>query len=124
MSYRIEPSDDGNYIILTVKGNYHRKLAMQYNVEAHSLGQQLGINSYLLDMTAARNIDSESSKYVFAYGDMKRTPEIDRSARVAVLVHPDDHSHDDIVKVTRNSGLDVTKFIDRQKAIDFLLKND
>jgi hypothetical protein len=123
MSYSITVSEDGSYIILTVSGEYHRRLAMQYNLETHALGKELGIDRFLLDMTESRNVESVTSKYVFAYEDMQNAPEINRRARVALLVNPDDHSHDFIVTVTRNSGLDVTLFTDRQLAIQHLISH-
>jgi hypothetical protein len=48
------------------------------------------------------------------------TPEIDKTALVAVLVRPDDHSHDFVETVARNSGLRVTLFRDRERAEDHL----
>lgn len=122
MGHSIQLSEDGTYIILKVTGEIDRKLAMQYNVEAHAFGNKLGISRYLTDLTEARNNDSVIQTYKFAYDDMKNTPSIDRSACVAVLVSPGDHSHDFIETVARNSGLDVTLFSDRSQAVQHLLR--
>jgi len=123
MSYTIRPSDDGNYILLEVHGEIHRHLAMEYNLAAHALAKELGIDRFLMDLTDSRNVDSVTSKYVFAYSDMKNTPGISRTARVALLVSPEDHSHDFILTVAQNSGLNTTLFRDRQAAIKHLLKD-
>jgi hypothetical protein len=42
--------------------------------------------------------------------------------RVAVLVRPEDHSHDFAETVTKNAGQDITIFRDREAAINHLLK--
>lgn len=118
MSYTIEPSADGTHILMTVHGDMTRELAMESNRKAHRLGRELGIRRYLVDLRDSRNVQSPFSGYQFAYGDMPADPEIDRSARVALLVSPDDHSHDFIETVARNSGLDVTIFRERQAALE------
>jgi len=123
MSYRIAPSKDGRYIILTVEGAVTRQTAMQQNVEAHALGSQLGLNCYLCDMRSARNIESPLSGYQFAYEDMQKTSAIDRNARVAILVSPEDHSHDFIETVARNSGLRVALFTQYEEAVRYLIED-
>lgn len=123
MEYSIVPSEDKKYIILTIKGNITRVIAMQYNLEAHALGEKLGIHRYLTDVTEARNVESVLDKYKFAYRDMQQETGIDRRARVAMLVSPEDHSHDFIETVARNSGLDVTLFREREKAMEHLTKD-
>jgi hypothetical protein len=121
MSHLIQPSEDNAYIIVKITGKIDRTLAMQYNLEAHAIGEKLGISCYLMDLTESRNIDNVVTTYKFAYNDMKHSPGINRSACVSVLVSPDDHSHDFIETVARNSGLDVTLFIDREQAIRHLI---
>ena len=123
MSYTILPSDDRKYIVVTVEGSITRQIAMQHNLEAHALGKKLGIQRYLVDATKARNTESTLKGYQFAYEDMNETPEIDRDARVALLVAPDDHSHDFIETVSKNAGLDVTIFRDRKSAENHLMED-
>jgi hypothetical protein len=120
MPYSIKPSQDGKYILVTVQGDMTRALAMEHNRESHALGRKLGIRRYLVDLRKSRNVESLLDGYQFAYQDMPQQPEIDRSARVAILVSPGDHSHDFIETVSRNSGLDVTLFRDYEQAIAHL----
>lgn len=122
MTYDIYPCPDKTYIILNVKGDINRKLAMQQNLEAHKLGKELCVNKYLVDMRESRNVDTVISNYQFAYNDMESTPGIDKLARVAVVVAEGDHSHDFIETVAHNSGLNVKLFTDMEKAIDHLNK--
>ena len=122
MSYSITPSEDGKYIILKHWGEINSELAMKRNLEAHALGAKLGISRHLVDVTEARNVDSATKTYKFAYEDMKDPSGIDKKARIAVLVSPEDHSHDFVETVTRNAGQDVTLFRDRELAIRHLLE--
>lgn len=72
-------------------------------------------------MTESRNVDTISRIYEFAYEDMKTPEGIDKNARVALLVSPEDHSHDFVETVARNTGMDVTLFRDREAAINHLI---
>ena len=121
MDYTITPADDGPYIIIKTKGEISGQNVMQQNIEAHELGARLGINCYLVDLTEARNTDTDFGNYEFAYNDMQATPGIDRTARVALVVSADDSSHDFPVTVARNAGLNVTLFTDAARAIQHLL---
>jgi hypothetical protein len=119
-SRSITLSSDRHFIILRIVGDYTRERAMTNTLEAHALGRELGIGRYLVDMTESRNALSVLANYEFARKDLMETPEIDKTALVAVLVRPDDHSHDFVETVARNSGLRVTLFRDRERAEDHL----
>ncbi len=124
MSYAITPSEDGKYILIKMHGDMTRALAMQQNIEAHQLGKELGVNRYLTDLIDSTNVDSVINDYEFAYADMQTEPDIDRYARVAILVRPDDHSHDFIEVLATNAGLNVKLFRDREQAIAHLTKDE
>ena len=120
MSSTINLSEDGTYIFVKVHGEINRQLAMQQNLEAHALGAKLNIHLYLVDLLESQNTDSVVQNYNFAYQDMKMEPGIDRFARVAMIVRPDDHSHDFVEVVLRNAGQNVRIFTDRAAAMDYL----
>jgi hypothetical protein len=120
MEYQITLSEDRRYIVITVRGDINRHSAMQINQEAHEMGRKIGVNRYLMDVRESRNTDSVVDQYEFAYRDMQCCEKIDRFARVAMLVSPEDHSHDFIATVCVNSGLNVAQFTDLQQAIHFL----
>jgi len=122
MSYEIYLSDDGKYIVTKHWGEITSELVIKRTLEAHAMGEKLGITRHLMDVTEARNIDSVTKTYKFAYKDIENVPQINLNARVAVLVSPDDHSHDFVETVTRNAGQNVTIFRDREAAIKHLLK--
>lgn len=122
MSYVIYPSEDRKYIVLKHWGEINSELAMERNLEAHALAAELGITRHLVDVTDARNVDSVTKTYKFAYEDMRLPPGIDKNAYIAMLVSPKDHSHDFVETVTRNAGQNVTLFRDRELAIKHLLK--
>jgi hypothetical protein len=123
LHYDITPSTDGKYITLTVAGEISRNNAMQCNTEAHSFGKELGVNRYLMDLIQARNTDSVLNNYEFAYSDMRESKGIDMNARVALLVDPEDHSHDFIEIVSRNAGLNDRIFTCKKTAIKYLLED-
>ena len=122
MTYTIRPSEDGNYIEMKVVGEITRESSLGPNLEAHALGMKLGIHRYLVDATEARNVETAVANYQFAYQDMAQTPGLDPDAIAAFVVSPEDHSHDFIETVLRNSGQSATLFRDREQAIRFLLE--
>ena len=122
MNYTITPSIDGMFIILKVKGNITRKTAMQMNLEAHALGKQLHVRRYLVDATEAKNTDEPLDDYEFAHWDMRQMEGIDKQARVAALVSPNDHSHDFMETVSKNAGLHLKLFTDPDEAKRYLME--
>ena len=115
MPYTLSVSPDGAFIEMKIVGTIARESALEQNRAAHALGQETGIDAYLVDATEARNVDSPVDDYEFAHDDMTAPP-FSRTARVAVLVSPGDRSHDFVETVLRNAGLDVTLFVDRAVA--------
>ncbi|MBN1264337.1 MAG: hypothetical protein JXA25_02510 [Anaerolineales bacterium] len=119
MSYTIKVSESGKYIEMKVVGNIDNLKAVQYNIEAHALARENGINKHLVDVRDAVNTDTVTNNYNFAYKDMPQA-DIDLSATVATVVSPDDHSHDFMETVSRNSGMNVRLFTDIDEAIAYL----
>ncbi len=120
--YSIKPSEDHQYIILTVQGEFTAKTFMKCIVEAHTFGKEMGVRGYLVDVTDARNVDSALETQQFAYSDMKTTAGEDPFAKVAGLVSPGDHSHDFVETATSNAGMFLKLFTDRAEAVAYLLK--
>lgn len=122
MPYSITVSEDGKYIVAKHVGSLTGDQVIQRTREAHALGEKLGINRHLMDVSEARNVDTVTNNFEFAYQNIVRSQGINMTARVAVLVSPDDHSHDFVETVTRNAGQNVTFFRDRESAIRHLLE--
>jgi len=122
MDYTITPSIDGMIIMLKIKGNITRKTAMQMNLEAHALGRQLKVRRYLVDATEAKNVDDPLDDYEFAHWDMRQMEGIDKQARVAALVSPNDHSHDFMETVSKNAGLHFKLFTDPVEAKQYIME--
>jgi hypothetical protein len=120
MPHTIRISDDSAYVILEQSGKVTRKHQLQCNIEAHKVGKEYQIRKYLVNLIQARNVESNIENYQFTYEDIRSADEFDRTAVVALLVDPDDHSHDFFETLAQNSGLNVTLFRDKAKAIEFL----
>ncbi len=120
MPHTIKVSDDAAYVILEITGEITSHNIMGMIIEAHALGGARGISRYLVDATHARNTSTITENYSFAYEDVGAVPGIDPNARVAMLVSPEDHSHDFIETVTLNSGYNTRLFRDRDAAVHFL----
>jgi hypothetical protein len=120
MAYRIYISDDFSFIVLEESGVVTRHHQLLRTLEAHQLGRKLSIRKYLVDVTHALNAEPPIENYKFAYEDVRGEDGIDKTAIVAIVAAPQDHSHDFVETVSKNSGLNVTLFRDKNKAIEFL----
>jgi len=120
MNYTIKVSDTGDYILITVDGNVNPEIAMEYTAKSHKLGNELGIMKFLVDLRNARNVEMLGDNYNFVTQDLADHQRVDRRAKVALLVSKEDHSHDFIETVSRNSGHNVTLFRSLKKALKHL----
>lgn len=120
MKYTLTPSDDNTYVILRFTGDITRLTVMQHIEQAHTLGERLGTNRFLLDLREATNTDSTTDQYEFVHRDMMQSKDIDVFARVAVLIDPENHSHDFLETVFRNVGFNLRLFNDREDALSFI----
>jgi hypothetical protein len=113
-------SDDGQYIISTITGDFTAKEILAAALEAHKLAAERGITRQLVDATGARNVDSAFGNYDFAYADFPAAVAINKRLSVAILVRPGDRSHDFPETAMRNAGFNVALFRERDRAIAFL----
>jgi hypothetical protein len=120
----MEPSADETYIVVKPLGSYTCSRSLEDTLAAHALGAKLGIHRYLMDLRECRNTDSIVANYEFAKKNVKETPGFNKQAIVALLVSPDDHSHDFVETVSRNAGLPVRIFRERKSAEEYLLKGE
>jgi hypothetical protein len=120
MKYTIRPSEDRRYVLLKIEGNFTAREMMACVVESHSVGKELGVRNYLVDVRKAKNVDTALGNREFAYSDMKQTEGVDPHARVAGLVSPGDHSHDFVATVSANAGMSLKLFTDFDEAICYL----
>ncbi len=109
-SCSIRVSEDSTYIIMKQTGIINKNLGVAYNIEAHKIAMKYRINKYLVDLTEAKNMDTFINKYEFAYKDIQNLPEIFKKEIVAMVVAPDDHSHDFVEKISRKIGFNVIFF--------------
>ena len=122
MKCSIKLSENEDYILLRIDGDFTSKEIMEWVIESHTLGREKGVRSYLVDVRNARNIDSAFGKHEFAYSDMKKTDTVDRNAKVAGLIRPNDESHDFVELASNNAGMNMKLFTGIDQAIDFLIK--
>ena len=120
MIYTITPAKSGDYLLVEVHGEFSSEVAMQWTLEAHKLGKELGISKHLVDVTDAVNTGTPLDQYRFAYPGVTEEEMFDRYAKIAVLASPDDHSHDFVETVCRNIGLNLKLFRNREEAMTFL----
>ena len=117
----ISPSRDRKYILMKYNGDINTKMAIDPIIECHTLGKQLNIQRYLVDVTNANNVGAVLDSYHFACRDIQLRNGIDTPAIVVVVASPDDHSHDPAEPVFNNPDLNVKLFQDIDVALHHLL---
>lgn len=123
MPYTVSISESKRFIRIVVRVEMSRKVAAEIASEAVPMAKKLGIENFLYDVREAPNVETVLSNYEWAYKDMAAV-EADRRARRALLVHPDDHSHDFVETVARNAGYNMRIFHDEEKAVAWLEDNE
>lgn len=119
MSYEIGISKNGRYIICRVIQPVTTDLARQFTIEMDQLSRARKIKHFLVDVRGAPNVASVFQNFEFANQDMAGL-DLQRGVRSAILVDPDDHSHDFVETVTQNAGYGVRVFDDEAAAIAWL----
>ena len=120
MPFIVQLSEDNTYILVTVTGQVDTRTAMEFSFEAHRTAREKGLLLLLIDLSGSRNIQSEFENYDMINRDLDGNPNIDRRVKVALLVAPEDHSHDFTETVARSDGYNVSLFRCREDAISFL----
>ena len=126
MEISITVVEDKKYIILKGKGEIisgDPKVLIQPLIEAHEFAKKLGIVNILVDVTEAPNALGIIDTYDLVNHTIPEEPAIDRHMRVALLVSPDDHSHDFTETISRNAGFNLTIYRDRAQALASLMED-
>ncbi len=122
MSSSIKISDNSEYVIIEYEADILRNTAFKDFEEAVQLGKKHGIKRFLINLTRSQNIDSTLNTYEFAYDDLINSKVIDRTVKIALVVSPEDHSHDFSETVVSNIGFNIKLFRNFEKAVEYLRK--
>jgi hypothetical protein len=109
-----------NYILIDVKRPMTIDLARQCGEGIAALGQEKNINRFLFDLRSAPSLTNPAHDYNFAHYDMKDL-NMPRNHRAALLVDPEDKSHDLFETVMVNAGYSTRLFQDKCTAITWLV---
>ncbi len=121
MHYTVKPSDDGKYVVVTVTGEVTTETAREYSSVATEKAEEWGLRNFLFDLRNAVNTQSTLTNYEYAYEEMPKQ-QLSTTARCALLVAPEDHSHDFIELVSRNAGYNVRLFRNAEQAAAWIRK--
>ena len=119
MRYSISISKTRKYVLVMVNGNINRELALKYTVESHIVGNENKIEKILLDLRNAKNIETVTDNFEFANKDLRSATVINKSAKIAMYVSENDHSHDFVETVSRNNGHNVKICRTEEEVLDF-----
>ena len=122
METSIMVSEDGKYIVLVIRGAIQGdpKILIQPMIELNELARTLGTKRCLVDATNATNVQSVFDDFAIVNWTTAKEPAIDRRMQIALLVSPEDHSHDFIETVSKNAGYNFRLFREQERAIEYL----
>lgn len=121
MKYQVSISKEGDYIKVEVLQPMTSELGRQSGIDAARLGNERIIKNFLFDVRKAPNVQSIVHDYYFVYEEMDALG-FKSGSRSALLVSPNDKSHDFIETAFRNAGFNVRIFTDESSAISWLKK--
>jgi hypothetical protein len=113
-------SGDKQYLLIEVKRPMTTDLVRRCGEGIAELCQKTKISRFLIDLRGAPSLVNPIHDYNFAHHDMKFL-NIPRNHRAALLVDPDDQSHQFIETVMVNTGYDARLFRDKHAAITWLM---
>lgn len=119
MEYTISLSKSGDYIIIKSYLPLTTEIGRRFGIEATRLSNEKNLKKFLFDFRGAPNVQSVSKNIAFAKKELDGFG-FPRTACSAILVSPNDKSHDFIVKVFNNAGFNVKLFTDESAAIHWL----
>lgn len=111
--------DSGKYQYVRVSGPITPEISHQIALRTEAFADETGVKSVLFDLRDSRNVSSVAENYDLAYKELEEL-DIKRSTKAALLLSPDDCSHDYVVIALRNAGYNARKFIDVVKAEEWL----
>jgi hypothetical protein len=120
MEFTLAPSEDGQYIVTTVRGEVTRETAAQFIAASFDEGSRLGLGCHLVDLTNARNTDSVAEIVRFQFDDVQGIESLHANVCVALLVEPGDRSHDFYVALAKSTGGVINLFWDLDDAVSYL----
>jgi 3-deoxy-D-manno-octulosonate 8-phosphate phosphatase KdsC-like HAD superfamily phosphatase len=121
MNNEVRVSDSGKYIIVQINTDMTRSLAEQLGIEAIQLGKRNKTNRYFYDLRNSINRETVNANYIYAKQEVQKI-EPSYLNKIAMLVSPNDKSHDFVETVLRNAGHNVLIFNDEEKALGWLLE--
>lgn len=120
MEFTLAPSEDGQYLITTVRGEVTRETAAQFIAAGFEEGARLGLGCHLVDLAEARNTDPITGMVHLQRDDIPGIESPYADVCVALLVAPGDHSHDFYAAFAQSTGLNIGLFWSRDDAVAYL----
>jgi hypothetical protein len=119
LDYSINISDSGKFLRVVAEADITVEIARKWTSELVELSKHIGVINYLFDARMRKNISNITDNYNFSYKDINQL-NFDRSCRAAMLVDPEDHSHDFIETTMINAGYNSKIFFDESEAVKWL----
>jgi len=115
---------EGGYIICELNGGIDRAGTQVFIKSIFELGSQTGISLIVVDARNARNAMGPFENHFVMYKDMQSAVKKQQSStsklKIAVLVDPEDKSHDFVETLAYNAGYRFKLFQDEQAALTWL----
>lgn len=118
MKYSIELSNNQQYIIVTIDGTLNNTSTLICAKESHKLAAENGVTNFLLDFRKATTKGSILEKHEIK-NDFDNSNEINKSAKVAILVNENDNSHNLTEMLFRKGGYMVKIFKDLDGTLNY-----
>jgi len=119
MSYEVKVSEDEVFVWQIPHEDMTMQLACEIGHKAVHLARAENINNFLVDVRGIKNIDEPSVSYDFAYNEASKVG-YQRTDLIAIVIDPDDTSHNFIETVSLNAGYCVKMFTRIQAAMEWL----
>jgi hypothetical protein len=117
--FEVSVSPDGTYVEVKIYAPMDSEVGYRCGVAATALAKRYRIKRFLFDSRLSSNVQSVTVNYEFAYEGLDAFG-FPRDSRSALLVAPDDDSHDFLETLFKNAGYSVRLFHDEAQAVAWL----
>ncbi len=119
MDYEISISDPKAFLYIRINVPVTSDLVKTFIKDAIRKNNELELEKLLIDVRGVKNIASTWNNYNLVYRELKEMG-FNRGWKIAILVSPEDSSHDFIETLAKNAGYHCKLFREENRAIEWL----
>lgn len=123
MDYKIKIVESKNYIVMKIFSDITLEVAREFTRDLAATVERTKIQNIFCDARGSRNVISTFDNYTYGYREMAELG-LRQNIRSAVVIDPEDKTHNFIETVIQNAGYVTRMFKDENEALEWLFQEE